>query len=343
MNPLISIIVPVYNTANYLDQCITSLLNQSYANCEFIFINDGSTDSSLFILEKYKAKDSRIQILNQENKGVSVARNRGLEIAKGTYIGFVDSDDWIEKHLYSVLLEAIETYSCDLVLSNMKSYFNAKEVITSFNFTKFITLDSNYIKDIILPYLIENDDMYSSCNKLFKASIIKENNIHFPPNNALSEDNIFNLSYINIIQTMVYIDYTGYNYREVDGSATRNVVQHDYFKNILRLYHLDYKSIMDLRLSDEKIHQIKSVKFLKNVVSLVHIYFNPSNKLSFKERYSFVKVMISNEEVQQQVRNYFEILIKNSNRYDKFLLQSIKGKSALKLHLATMYSRYRNK
>jgi len=343
MNPLISIIVPVYNTANYLDQCVTSLLQQTYSNCEFIFINDGSTDSSLFILEKYKAKDSRIRILNQENKGVSIARNKGLEIAKGTYIGFVDSDDWIEKHLYSVLLEAIETYSCDLVLSNMKTYFNEKEVITSYNFTKNITLDSGYIKNTILPYLLENDDLFSSCNKLYKASIIKENNIQFPPKNALSEDNIFNMLYFNIIQSMVYIDYTGYNYREVEGSATRNVVQHNYFQNILKMYHFDYKSSLELKFSEEVIQQIKAVNFLKNVVSLVHIYFNPSNKLSFKERYSFVKEMINNEDVQNEIRNHFDLLIKNSNRYDKFLLKSIKQKSTLKLHLATMYSRYKNR
>jgi glycosyltransferase involved in cell wall biosynthesis len=93
MNPLISIIVPVYNTANYLDECVTSLLQQTYSNCEFIFINDGSTDGSLSILEKYQATDARIIVINQENQGVSVARNQGLSIVKGTYIGFVDSDD----------------------------------------------------------------------------------------------------------------------------------------------------------------------------------------------------------------------------------------------------------
>ena len=264
-------------------------------------------------------------------------------MAKGTYIGFVDSDDWIEKDMYSVLLEAIQNYSCDLVLSNMKTYCNSKEVITSYSFTKNTTLNSNYITDIILPYLLENDDLFSSCNKLFKASIIKDNNIQFPPKNALSEDNIFNLLYFNAIQSMVYVDYTGYNYREVEGSATRNVVQHNYFQNILQMYHFDNKSVMNLSISEEEVQKLKAIKFIKNVISLVHVYFNPSNKLSFRERYTFVKDMVNNKEVQKEVRFYYKPLYENSNRYDMFLLKSIKEKSTFKLHIATMYSRYRNK
>ena len=342
MNPLISIIVPVFNTANYLDQCVNSLLQQTYTNCEFIFVNDGSTDNSLYILEKHKAKDSRIRIVSQENKGVSSARNNGLKIAKGSFIGFVDSDDWIEKDMYFVLYEAIQLYSCDIVLSNITPFFIDKKVVLNYSFPINKKLNNDYIKDIILPYLIENDDLYSSCNKLFIASIIKENNIQFPPKNKLSEDNFFNLLYFNKIKSMVYLDYSGYNYRELQGSATRNVVQHDYFQNVLRLYHFDYLSILDLRISQDKIIRIKSLKLIKNVLSLLHIYFNPSNKLSFNERYAFVKAMISNAEVQKEINLHFDFLINNSNRYNSFLIKSIKNKSTLKLHLATMYSRYRN-
>lgn len=343
MKSLISIIVPVFNTANYLNQCVTSLLKQTYTNCEFIFVNDGSTDSSLYILEKYKAKDSRIHIINQVNKGVSVARNNGLKIAKGKYIGFVDSDDWIEKDMYNVLFEAIENHQCDLVLTNMKTHSNDKEIVIKYSFLINKTLDNDYIKDVISPHLIEKDDLYFSSNKLFKASIIKENNIKFPPNNALSEDNIFNLLYFNKIKSMVYLDYSGYNYREVEGSATRNVLQHNYFQNVLFLYHFDYASIIDLRLTQERIRSIKALKLIKNVLSLLHIYFNPSNKLSFKDRYAFVKAMLHNEEVQKEINYYFEYLVENSNRYNSYLIKSIKEKSTLKIYFATRYSRYRNK
>jgi hypothetical protein len=141
---------------------------------------------------------------------------------------------------------------------------------------------------------------------------------------------------------MVYIDYTGYNYREVQGSATRNVVQHDYFQNVLSIYNFDYKSIMDLSLSDEEINKIKAAKLIKNVLSLLNIYFNPSNKLSFKERYFYVNMMVYNAEVQKELRHYFKDYYNSSNRYSKFLLSSLREKSVLKIYIATIYSRLRN-
>src|SRR5690606_18531829 len=96
-NPLISIVVPVYNSEKYLPECIESILNQNYANIELIIVNDGSTDNSLSIAEKFSENDSRIKILSQRNSGVSAARNLGISIAQGDYIGFVDSDDTVHE------------------------------------------------------------------------------------------------------------------------------------------------------------------------------------------------------------------------------------------------------
>ena len=343
MSLLISIIIPVYNVSEYLDDCIHSLLKQSYQNCEFIFINDGSTDHSLEILERHQKKDSRIKLINQENRGVSIARNNGIAMASGTYMGFVDSDDWIEWDMYQTLFETMESFQCDLVLSNMRSFLDGKEYSTHYDFPVNEKLEVDYVKEVVLPYLIENDNLYSSCNKLFKTAIIKENNIVFPKGNALSEDNIFNLLYFNKIQSMVYLDYTGYNYREVVGSATRNVIKNNYFKNVLSIYHFDYNSMMDLKLEYEEINKIKGIKLIENILPLVHIYFNPSNKLSLKERCVFVKDMITTAEVQQELQCHFEYFMNKSNRYETFLLKSIKEKSIFKLYLATMYSRIRNK
>ena len=95
MKALVSIIMPVYNCENYLDKSITSVLNQTLDNIELIIINDGSTDNSNKIIEKYLNKDNRIKYINQSNNGVSIARNKGIDMAKGKYIGFVDGDDYI--------------------------------------------------------------------------------------------------------------------------------------------------------------------------------------------------------------------------------------------------------
>ena len=103
----ISVIIPVHNTAEYLPVCLDSLLKQTMREIEFILINDGSTDNSGEILASYVKKDSRFRLITQENRGFAGARNRGLEEARGNYVGFVDSDDWIDEHMYSVLWEEV--------------------------------------------------------------------------------------------------------------------------------------------------------------------------------------------------------------------------------------------
>lgn len=106
-NPLISIIVPVYNSEKYLADCVASILKQEYSNIELIIVNDGSTDDSLHIAERFSERDSRIKVLNQRNSGVSAARNLGISVAQGSYIGFVDSDDAVHEEMYAELLSRI--------------------------------------------------------------------------------------------------------------------------------------------------------------------------------------------------------------------------------------------
>ena len=114
-NPLISVIVPVYNVAEYLSRCVDSILAQSYENLQIILVDDGSTDDSGKICEEYAKKDARIQVIHQNNGGLSSARNAGLDLASGEYIGFVDSDDWIEPEMYAEMLARMEKYDAQLV------------------------------------------------------------------------------------------------------------------------------------------------------------------------------------------------------------------------------------
>lgn len=107
-NELISIVIPVYNVENFLERCITSVLNQTFENIEIILVNDGSTDNSLRICQQYEKIDSRIFIINQENQGLSAARNSGINQARGKYICFIDSDDWIHEKYLEILYNDIE-------------------------------------------------------------------------------------------------------------------------------------------------------------------------------------------------------------------------------------------
>ena len=113
----VSVIVPVYNTEKYLEKCLNSLINQTLHDIEVICVNDGSTDNSLNILNQYAQKDNRIKIINQENKMQGAARNAGTQIAAGEYIGFVDSDDWIDLDYFEKLYNAATKYNLDIALA----------------------------------------------------------------------------------------------------------------------------------------------------------------------------------------------------------------------------------
>ena len=122
MNPQISVIVPIYNVEKYLAKCIDSIINQTLTNIEIILVNDGSTDNSRKIIDKYDKKDSRIKVIHKKNGGQGSARNAGLDIAKGEYIGFVDSDDWIDSNMYENLYNAAISNNADIVVCNRKVF-----------------------------------------------------------------------------------------------------------------------------------------------------------------------------------------------------------------------------
>ena len=173
--PKISIIIPVYNVEKYLSICLDSILAQSFTDFEVICINDGSDDKSLEILNEYKNKDSRIRVISQENAGVSAARNRGLNVANGEYISFVDPDDWIEPDCYEIAYNKAVNTNADML------FFGAKYV------TDEIVEEKN-LKSLYIC-LEENDNLnemihitHTIWNKLFKNSFLKKHNIKFAEN-----------------------------------------------------------------------------------------------------------------------------------------------------------------
>ena len=115
MHELISIVIPVYNVEKYLKQCLDSIINQTYTNLEIILVDDGSTDNSGTICDYYSKIDKRIRVIHKKNEGQSIARNIGIKVSNGKYIGFLDSDDWVEQDMYRFLIENIEKYNADII------------------------------------------------------------------------------------------------------------------------------------------------------------------------------------------------------------------------------------
>ncbi|WP_078428909.1 glycosyltransferase family 2 protein [Alkalihalobacterium alkalinitrilicum] len=343
MSIKVSVIIPVYNAEKYLAQCIESLLSQALQDCEFIFINDGSKDDSCKIIEDYKEKDPRIILINQENRGVSIARNNGLQIASGEYIGFVDADDYIEMDMYATLYHSAKLSDCDVVISNFENEIDGHKVMTKYPFPLNINLNNDYINQEILPYFIKSDNLNTACNKLYKNKIIIENSIKFPEKLSLGEDGMFNMIFFSQATTTKYIDYTGYHYREVEGSATRNISKKDYFERALEVYQFELPEQIVGHLDKEKIHQFKAVRLIKSVLSYIHVYFSPSNEVSFKTRYEYIKNMISNQIVREALPTYCELHQNTLGKYEKFLLNMVKKKSTMGLYCVTAYSRLRNR
>lgn len=173
---LISIIVPVYNVEKYLSRCINSIINQTHKNLEIILVDDGSTDKSGYICEEFKAKDKRIRVIHKENGGLSDARNSGLKIAQGDYIGFVDGDDWIDVHMYEELLKVSLNNKSDIVSCGFQKIWENETVENKYilNNKKIETFNT----EEALKKLLTNDSIDEMVwNKLYKYKTIK--NIYF--------------------------------------------------------------------------------------------------------------------------------------------------------------------
>jgi glycosyltransferase involved in cell wall biosynthesis len=342
MSVKVSVIIPVYNAVSYLQRCVDSLLGQTLSDCEYIFVNDGSKDGSRQQLEAYAKLDSRVKVVNQENSGVSVARNRGLMLATGEYIGFVDADDYIELDMLERLYEAAGSNHCDVVVSNYESELEGRKSIISFPFPVGTVLTKKDIERFILPYFLKYDNLNSVWNKLYRSEVIHSKQIEFPAGVALGEDELFNMLFFSYADSMVYIEYAGYHYQEIAGSATRSTFNTDYFAKSLEMFHAELPKAYTKSLNLNTVTQLKSIKFINHLVAYIHLYFSPSGQVSFLQKYSYVKRMVANASVRETLPLYIRENYSELGRYEKFIIHMIKRRFILGLYCATIYSRFKN-
>lgn len=211
--PLVSIIVPVYNVEEFLEDCIKSLITQTYKHLEVILINDGSTDASLEICEKYSNNEPRVKLVNQANCGVSVARNTGLEVASGELILYIDSDDFISYNTLEILVKNLVKNNSDICIFDRLFWYYSK------NRKKQFKLAAGYSKSHLKEVLLVDDiHLYSPCTKLYKRSLLKD--IEFPA--GLLHEDVFH--WIAVMAKNPKISLSSgseYFYRKNDTSITR--------------------------------------------------------------------------------------------------------------------------
>ena len=247
MSPTVSIIVPVYNAEHTIGRCIESILNQEYTDFELLLVDDGSTDTSGAVCDGYAAVDSRVQVIHKENTGVSASRNLALDRARGTYLQFLDSDDWITSDATSSLVRAMESGPCDLVISDF--YRVVGERVSQ---KGDIDEDGIMTREEFAAHMMEDPaDFYYGVlwNKLYRRAIVEAHHLRMDPEISWCEDFMFNLEYIRYAEVFRAIQIPIYYYVKTKGSlASQSLTISQTVKmklTVFECYHRFFKTVLD--------------------------------------------------------------------------------------------------
>lgn len=322
----VSIIVPIYNSELTLEKCINSILLQSYRNIELILIDDGSTDKSYEICNKYKHKDNRVILIKKENDGVSSTRNRGLDIAKGEYIMFCDSDDWVEETWVEELLTHTIQHKCSISICGFKWIDDVSNVVKNKiydNKCKNQIIESNKIFE-----LRKSDILNILWNKIFNTDIIKKNKIRFDEKLSLGEDLIFILKYIQVCDTNIGIinkPLYSYNYKIGNNLASR--YNKDLFNIYKRLFSELYKTAMLVNINFDKYSCQYYSEYFAALLRCLNNTISNNNPEKFIEKIKRNNQIIRSEEFRLciskanlQPYNSIYISILNTKQYYLFYL-----------------------
>lgn len=295
MKTKISIIVPVYNTGKYLEKCLESIKNQTLSDIEIICINDGSNDDSKQIIENYVLTDSRFKLINQNNKGQSAARNTGIEKAQGEYIGFVDSDDFIDSKMYETLYNNAKKNDTDISMCSFIMHDDKNNKESQNDPYMSLNIFPKKLENVIFDYNQTLDFIFricvSPCNKIYKNDFIKNSKFKFIEN-LNYEDNVFFLDAYTSAKRVSIIKEPLYFYRYTSDTSISHSNKYDEKK-------LDFFKIFEL---EEEI--LKE----KNIYSNIKDYFEKSKKNTLIYWYK----KIENDNIKQIFKTKFENLYGNS-------------------------------
>lgn len=233
MMDLISIIVPIYKVEHYLDCCVESIINQTYQNVEIILVDDGSPDHCAAICDRWAEKDKRIKVVHKKNGGLSDARNAGMEVANGQYLGFVDSDDWIDSQYVEYLYRVIQQTGSDLSACDVKFVPDGEDVLAVEQELSGMSVNT---PEEALSTLIQGRKYRAVVwNKLYKREIIQGEKFEV---GRLHEDEFFTYRIYDKCKRLAYVDIPLYNYRQREGSIM----------STFSVRHLDYLEAYSRRL-----------------------------------------------------------------------------------------------
>ena len=259
-DPLVSIIIPVYNVENFVTDTLESVCAQTYKNIEIICVDDGSKDNSLSILNFYSEKDNRIKVISQENSGVSAARNNGIKKSNGQYICFLDSDDFMHPQYIELQLKAILDTGAEMAFCKFK---NVTENSKPENFNVLKQDNFRISKTPLADFIFKREKIdSSSCNKLYLRSVVAEN--PFKLGISRGEDEIFVLNYLTKINKAAVNPHTLLFYRNRSGSLTKQNISEDYLFD----HYLSFISMSEILLRESALQQTNlSSKQIKQYIA----------------------------------------------------------------------------
>ena len=339
----LSIIVPVYNTEKYLRRCMDSIMNQTLQDIEIIIVDDGSRENCAALCDEIAKTDSRIKVVHKKNAGPGLARNSGIEIATGEYIGFVDSDDYIERTMYEALYNAAKKNNADLCLSgtcfvggNMfsesgaetkKEYFEEETVFKKEDMKKLLL-------GIVGALPHEPDDSrygVSVWKNIFKTSVIREKGIRFlSEREILSEDTLFMIDYIKAAESAVGVQGAYYCYCRNEDSISKSYKKDRFEKCIVFLDALE-KRIADVAKKDEYgIYLDRLVQAYGRTVCSQEIMHARDEKIKFSHLKKRLKEICTEDKIENVLKSYpwYRLPVKQAAfafamKYKLFLMQKI--------------------
>lgn len=293
-NELISIVVPIYNTEKYLDECIKSIVGQTYSNLEILLIVDGSPDNSFELCNIWKKRDGRIKVFNNKNHGVSYTRNFGIDNSTGEYIAFIDSDDVVADSYIETLYKCLLNNNSDMATVSYNSFKDGVNPL-------YIKENGiNTYRNNLYDLLFENNNGFVWC-KIYKLRIIKEAKLKFNTQISICEDLLFNFNYIQYTRTVTSSFSKLYGYRQRNNSAVHNTTSLRWF-SCLDAYRMILEQYGDTSVSSEIVFQ-----YLKNLYEAkYHIKHQKIESIEIREKVfpeiKRIEKLIGNIQIKKRVK-----------------------------------------
>ncbi|MBR5479469.1 MAG: glycosyltransferase [Clostridia bacterium] len=319
IQPKVSVVVPVYKSEKYLERCVNSLLSQTLAEIEIILVDDGSPDGSPEICDAFAAKDGRIKVIHKENAGAGEARNSGITLASGEYIGFVDSDDYVDERMFYALYSAAKKHEAELVLSNIcivggsifdaesDAKFEKKSFITE---TFFDTQDK--LNELALGIACSapgdpEDSKYdmSACKNIYKREVLIRNNVRFlSEREILTEDALFTIDFILNSEKAVGIPFAFYYYCRNEDSISKTYNPKFFEKCFVFLNELEKRYSVRMEKSEYKIYLDRLAQAFGRVFISQEVLHAKEEKIGYRELKGKLREICENPVIRDALCTY---------------------------------------